>query len=99
MSVLTTLIPRNVCGCNSAPRSKHEFPVLFNFMTSSMKRSVDLRLQFLTGFDLLKGVICDEDHTPSLISRRLHVVIKVACFLWLSDVRFSCCWLSPVVVT
>ena len=54
LPVLTTLILRNVCVCNPGPRSKQKFPVLFNFMTSSMKRSVELRLQFLTGLIYLK---------------------------------------------
>ena len=65
LPVSTTLTFRNVGVCNPGPRSKQKFPAIFNFMTSSMKKSVELRLQFLTGL-IYKGVICDKDWTLSM---------------------------------
>ena len=61
----TTLTLRNVSVCNPGPRSKQKFHTISNPMTSSMKKSVELRLQFLTGL-IYKGVIRDKDWTLSM---------------------------------
>ena len=62
----TILTLRNVSVCNPGPRSKQKSHTISNPMTSSMKKSVELRLQFLTGL-IYKGAIRDKDWTLSML--------------------------------
>ena len=62
----TTLTLRNVSACSPGPRSTQKFHTNSNPTTSSMKKSVELQLQFLTGL-VYKGAIRDKDWTLSML--------------------------------